>query len=427
MMFNKYFYLTFYITIFCTKSMNKNVEKNKKALIVSTLKYSTLNDIILKSVKETLLRKNINIDFVIVDKTNDEIFNNNEYYKIIKFNDFNKEKDDIIDKLKEFDSFDFTVQTDENAVDILGYINSKLNFKGIKLSDSMKFRNKVIMKHLLNEFIKKPKLYNFEDIENINNFPIVLKPKDSAGSDGVSFLNSKSELLNIISELKNKDILENYEIEEYISAPICHIDGLICKNFIVYCSASEYIGDCYNYLLGQPLGSVRCQEKQQERALILSKKVHKSLNFPDGVFHMEAFWKDDDFIFLEVGIRPGGAEVIPAIEEATGINLSIEHVLLQLGIENRRILNLYNYYGWLNFPSTHIKKDILKIKNIIFPNELKMPSLRRKYCPNINDEIDKTSVVYAQKLGAFVFASDNRDEILKDIEYCKKEYKVEFY
>ena len=63
----------------------------------------------------------------------------------------------------------------------------------------------------------------------------------------------------------------------------------------------------------------------------------------------------------------------------------------------------------------------------VFPNELKMPSLRRKYCPNINDEIDKTRVVYAQKLGAFVFASDNRDEILKDIEYCKKEYKVEFY
>ena len=158
-----------------------------------------------------------------------------------------------------------------------------------------------------------------------------------------------------------------------------------------------------------------------------TQNIHKCLHFPDGVFHIEAFFKDNDFIFLEVGIRPGGAEVIPAIEEVTGINLSVEHVLLQLGLKNRHILNKYKYYGWLNFPSVHLTKNKLKIKCIKYPDESKLKSLKRNYCHNINEESDRTRVVYAQKLGAFVFASNSRDDILNDINLIKKEFKVEFY
>ena len=405
---------------------NKLIDsKNNKALIVSTLNKNTLQNIILKSVNEVLGKNNINIEFIVVNKNNSK--NQIEKDNYIYFSDFHNEKDIVINKLKKFNNFDFTVQTDEEAVDILGTINTELNLKGIKIEDSRRFRDKTIMKKLLSNDIKKPNVYDFENINSINNFPVVLKPIDSAGSSGVKILKSIDELNSEIKILKNINSLLNYEIEEFISAPIYHIDGFVFNKNIIFCSASEYIGDCYRYLLGDPLGSVRCAEELQLKALSFTQNIHKCLHFPDGVFHIEAFFKDNDFIFLEVGIRPGGAEVIPAIEEVTGINLSVEHVLLQLGLKNRPILNKYKYYGWLNFPSVHLTKNKLKIKSIKYPDESLLKSLKRNYCPNINEEIDRTRVVYAQKLGAFVFASNNRDDILNDINLIKNEFKVEFY
>ena len=405
---------------------NKLIDfKNNKALIVSTLNKNTLQNIILKSVNEVLGKNNINIEFIVVNKNNSK--NQIEKDNYIYFSDFHNEKDIVINKLKKFNNFDFTVQTDEEAVDILGTINTELNLKGIKIEDSRRFRDKTIMKKLLSNDIKKPNVYDFENINSINNFPVVLKPIDSAGSSGVKILKSIDELNSEIKILKNINSLLNYEIEEFISAPIYHIDGFVFNKNIIFCSASEYIGDCYRYLLGDPLGSVRCAEELQLKALSFTQNIHKCLHFPDGVFHIEAFFKDNDFIFLEVGIRPGGAEVIPAIEEVTGINLSVEHVLLQLGLKNRPILNKYKYYGWLNFPSVHLTKNKLKIKSIKYPDESLLKSLKRNYCPNINEEIDRTRVVYAQKLGAFVFASNSRDDILNDINLIKKEFKVEFY
>ena len=405
---------------------NKMIDlKNKKALIVSTLNKNTLQNIILKSVNEVLSKNNINIEFIVVNKNISENQIENDNY--IYFSDFYVEKDIVINKLKKFNNFDFTVQTDEEAVDILGIINTELNLKGIKIEDSRKFRDKTIMKNLLSNNIKKPNVYDFENINNINKFPVVLKPIDSAGSNGVKILKSIDELNSEIKMLKNRNLLINYEIEEFISAPICHIDGFVFNKNIIFCSASEYIGDCYRYLLGDPLGSVKCDEELQLKALSFTQNINKCLHFPDGVFHIEAFLKDNDFIFLEVGIRPGGAEVIPAVEEVTGINLSVEHVLLQLGIKHRPILNKYKYYGWLNFPSVHLSKNKLKIKSIKYPDESSLKSLKRNYCPNINEEIDRTRVVYAQKLGAFVFASNNRNDILDDINVIKNEFKIEFY
>ena len=351
---SKVLVFVYFLFYFMINSMNDNKNlmnnnklidsKNKKALIVSTLNKNTLQNIILKLVNEVLEKYNINIEFIVVNKNNSKNQIENDNY--IYFSDFHNEKDIVINKLKKFNNFDFTVQTDEEAVDILGIINTKLNLKGLKIEDSRRFRDKTIMKKLLSNDIKKPNVYDFENINNINNFPVVLKPIDSAGSSGVKILKSKDELNSEIKILKNINSLLNYEIEEFISAPIYHIDGFVFNKNIIFCSASEYIGDCYRYLLGDPLGSVRCVEELQLKALLFSQNIHKCLHFPDGVFHIEAFFKDNDFIFLEVGIRPGGAEVIPAIEEVTGINLSVEHVLLQLGIENRPILNKYKYYGW---------------------------------------------------------------------------------
>ena len=432
---SKVLVFVYFFFYFMVNSMNDNKNlmnnnklidfKNNKALIVSTLNKNTLQNIILKSVNEVLEKYNINIEFIVVNKNDSK--NQIEKDNYIYFSDFYSEKDIVINKLKKFNNFDFTVQTDEEAVDILGTINTELNLKGIKIEDSRRFRDKTIMKKLLSNNIKKPNVYDFENINNINKFPVVLKPIDSAGSSGVKILRSLNELNSEIKMLKNRNLLINYEIEEFISAPIYHIDGFVFNKNIIFCSASEYIGDCYRYLLGDPLGSVRCTEELQLKALLFSQNIHKCLHFPDGVFHIEAFFKDNDFIFLEVGIRPGGAEVIPAIEEVTGINLSVEHVLLQLGIENRPILNKYKYYGWLNFPSVHLSKNKLKIKSIKYPDKSTLKSLKRNYCPNINEEIDRTRVVYAQKLGAFVFASNNRNDILNDINLIKKEFKVEFY
>ena len=75
------------------------------------LEFKMLQNIILKSVNEVLSKNNINIEFIVVNKNNRKNQLENDNY--IYFSDFYDEKDIVINKLKKFNNFDFTVQTDE--------------------------------------------------------------------------------------------------------------------------------------------------------------------------------------------------------------------------------------------------------------------------------------------------------------------------
>lgn len=408
----------------------------KKVLVTSTYGYAHLTSI-LDDFESSFYSEmpNEKLEFYVVNVIyHGEKPGNIKYRYYIHSSDCNniEELDRIAEEVKKWNvKFDYSFQISEYAVEILGYINSKLNFKGIKYEDIHKFRDKVIMKNSLSEAIKKPKLYNIDDIKNdIVKYPVIVKPRCFAGSWGVQKFSCKEDLLLYLSDKKfdctrkSNYNINDVEVEEYIDAPICHIDGIVFKGDIVLCVASEYVGTCFDYSKGKTLGSIIGNEEQQKKALDFANEINKNLKLPNGVFHLEAFWHKNDFIFLEIAVRFGGGEIVPNFEKAYGINLIHEHIKCQLGIKPPEIKNLYKYFGFLIFPRPVDLKVDSYVKNIKF--EFKPKSMYLSKIPKIGEKANVSFVQYSNTLGSFAFVSNDRDELINDIKKFLKEYKVEY-
>ena len=325
----------------------------KRVLVASTYGYQHLTSI-LDDFESYLYSEfpNEKFEFYIVNVIyHGEKPKNIKYKYYIHSSDCNnlEELERVAEEVKKWNvKFDFTLQISEYAVEILGYINTKVNFKGIKYDDIHKFRDKVIMKTSLSESIKKPKLYNIDDIKNnFVKYPVIVKPRCFAGSWGVHKFCCKDDLLLYLKDKKldytrkSDYSINDVEVEEYIDATICHIDGLVFNGDIIFCVASEYIGTCLNYAKGKPLGSIKGTDEQQEKALSFANEINKNLRLPNGAFHLEAFWHNNNFVFLEIASRFGGGEIVSNFEKVYGINLIQEHIKCQVGIKNIKINKLY--------------------------------------------------------------------------------------
>ncbi len=411
----------------------KEWKRMKRILVVSTLGYQRL-ETILKNL-ERMLKAKEECEFYIVNenygssKPNDIKFKN---YIFTSDSTNDEEMNKIYNGVKKWPKFDFSLQTDEYAVTILALINEKLNLPGLTLDDMNKFRDKVSMKQKLGNDINKPILYTLEDVKNNKvEYPVIIKPRTFAASKGVKLITDKECLLNEINDKcvdysrVSIDTMDDYEIEQYINGNVYHIDGIVFEEKIIFCVASQYIGSCFEYAQGKLLGSIKATKIQQRQARAFVEKIHRDLVIPDGVFHLEAFYYKGEFVFLEIGIRPGGAEIVPTIKAATGVDLAEEHIKCQLGIKPKLGKNTESIFGWLNFPREfRFEKDKDKyVKEVILPKYTSQ-YLYSSSIPEIGDRATEDFVHYDSALGSFIFVGEDRNAIKNEMKVYAEEYKV---
>ena len=152
----------------------------KKVLVVSTINYHRLENVLDRLI-DNFKNENIKLKLYIVQEIYQGERPTNVKYENYIFTSDSRDPNElnrIITEVNKWGTFfDYNIQTDEFAIDILSYINSNLKLKGLKIKDTLKFRDKVIMKQNLNKDIQKPKLYSLEEINNDNViYPVILKP-----------------------------------------------------------------------------------------------------------------------------------------------------------------------------------------------------------------------------------------------------------
>lgn len=404
-----------------------------KVLIVSTDPYEQLEER-LNVLNEKFPEEQF--EFYIVNETfGYDPPTNLKYKKYVSLTDFadDKEIERVLIQAEEWAPFDYSIQTDEYAVSLLAKLNLRLHLNGLTMKQAIAFRDKVRMKQLLAEDICKPKLYNLQDLLNNSiNYPVIVKPRSFAASKGIYVAENKEELLTYIKSKNinynnnslgnNEASINDIEIEEYIDADVYHIDGLIYHNRIIFCNASRYIGSCFHYAQGEVLGSIRASKSEQKKWLEFVEKVHRDLKIPDGAFHLEGFFKNEECIFLEIGARPGGAGVVPSIKAAFGIDLTEEHMLCQLGIEPTIINDINKNFGWLVFPKQFNDNSLKYVKSVILPTTTPL-SLYTSKIPEINEKAN-ADINYSDTLGSFIFLLDDQVQLENDMYTYIKEYKV---
>jgi biotin carboxylase len=193
-------------------------------------------------------------------------------------------------------------------------------------------------------------------------WPVVLKPLAEGASRGVSV---HRDLADLADRLERID-LTAYEAEEFVSGQIVHVDGVLRDGEMFFVSASFYVGTCLGHAHGDPLGSVLFDHGPvRDRVIRFAVDALAALGLRHGPFHLEAILTsavDDGLdvaadvtepVFLEVGLRPGGADVPFVLADTCGIDLFAEAFRCSLGLPTQADpaqLRPAHGAGWLNVP-----------------------------------------------------------------------------
>ncbi|MFL6161153.1 MAG: acetyl-CoA carboxylase biotin carboxylase subunit family protein [Jatrophihabitantaceae bacterium] len=186
-------------------------------------------------------------------------------------------------------------------------------------------------------------------IESRWRYPVVVKPIAGAASSQVTVCRDRAELR---ATLRGLDPEQEWEAETFVSAPLYHCDGYAEDGAVRFLSPSRYLGTCTAFNEGQPLASVSVQHTPEARILADGvARVVAALGLQNGVFHLEAFIDQGEFVFLEIGHRPGGGEILPLVHRHTGVDLMSAAVRLccdlrplPAGVSPR---SPAGSYGWL--------------------------------------------------------------------------------
>ncbi|WP_265306072.1 ATP-grasp domain-containing protein [Verminephrobacter eiseniae] len=196
----------------------------------------------------------------------------------------------------------------------------------------------------------------------------VLKPRSGASSEDVVVFATAGMACEAIAGLRSgvprldspadKALARAaFEVEEFIAGPILHYDGLIAGGEILALTASRYVNTCLDYANGKPLASFHFPVT--DAALAWVRRALDSVGIREGSFHLEAIDSDGELVFLEVGNRVGGADVVATFELATGIHLPSQELRILLG-ENGPLSHDPGHagrgmwHGWFVVPGHHL-------------------------------------------------------------------------
>ena len=197
--------------------------------------------------------------------------------------------------------------------------------------------------------ITQPDFVHLINHESVGEFmnrippPWMLKPRVGASSMGMQKLRTETDVWRAMMELdghaEQHERSDGHLLEEYLAGDVYHIDSLILDGKIQFASVSRYGAPPFDIVHH---GGVTTSQtishgsKLRRRLLAFNRKVLTGFGIERGVTHAEfigvagAKGSQDEFYFLEVAARVGGAYIAEMIEAATGINLWREWARIEL-------------------------------------------------------------------------------------------------
>ncbi|MCC3771408.1 acetyl-CoA carboxylase biotin carboxylase subunit family protein [Streptomyces sp. UNOC14_S4] len=216
-------------------------------------------------------------------------------------------------------------------------LREALDAPGPRTEYVLRFRDKARMKRWIHlAGVRAPRYRTLEggalaeELVAELGLPLILKPKDGASAKGVLLVRTEPELAEALQDLDT----ERYEAEEYVEGAIHHIDGIRRDGHLHFATVSAYVNTCLDFTRGLPLGSVLLDPGPRRDALLaFTADCLDALELWDGPFHLEVIVNSaGEHVFLEVGLRPGGAGVPFVHRDIFHIDLYGEAVRAALGL-----------------------------------------------------------------------------------------------
>ncbi|MCK9625394.1 MAG: ATP-grasp domain-containing protein [Bacteroidales bacterium] len=321
-----------------------------------------------------------------------------------------------------------TAATDKPLV-MMARIAETLQLPFYSVETAQNSTDKFLMKKKFQEYkiacAKGYILNNIKELSNIDiDYPVIIKPRDNSGSRGVfyckDYFSVESSFNEVLQYTKKGSIL----IEEYIkgkeySVESVHYEG---KTYVVQITEKITTEFPYNVELGH-IQPAELTDDVKNRIVHIVFQMSKALNYQNCVSHTELKINLNNITIIEVSPRLGGdfitSKLVPF---STGIY--IEDLLIDISVGNR--LNKNDFIPKINKSSGIVYFELSEGKicqigdlsqlNRINGIEMFTFLLSRGDIVNkIKNSMDR--------YGFAIFKNDNREELLLNIDLCKKELK----
>lgn len=184
---------------------------------------------------------------------------------------------------------------------------------------------------------------------------MVLKPRAQAASEGIFIFENETDLFQHVSEQGFQD---RYQLEEFIEGQLCLFDGIVRDKKLLFFSASKYTATCFEYIHQRaPIATITIDDVQLSRkAMQFTHTILEKVGLENGTFNCEAFLlPNNEWVFLEIANRFGGAGVAPLMKQMYGVDLIKECILADM-LEPSEIKEPINVSdcnfssAWMYFP-----------------------------------------------------------------------------
>lgn len=243
------------------------------------------------------------------------------------------------------------VALEEYDIVTAAHIREHLSVSGMGTTTARCFQDKLAMRCKANEVvIPQPKFVPLVNYEVLDEFmkrtssPWMLKPRIGASSMGIKRIHEPEAVWRAIADLDAREPFHEgsafHLLEQFIPGDVYHVDSLVAAGEVLFASVERYGAPPFevSHYGGVTISYFVKHGSQEQRALLkLNKKLLDGFGFEQGVTHAEFIRRadsgrhgSDQFDFLEVAARVGGAYTADTIAAATGINLWREWARIEL-------------------------------------------------------------------------------------------------
>ena len=216
----------------------------------------------------------------------------------------------------------------EVCLPIVGALNDGLGLPGISKGIAERMTNKGEMRKLYEKNgIYCPRFYILTDISELatafehTGFPCVLKPVDSAGSQGVCYLNSADNSLSAFRDAQAFSKAGQIIIEEFIPGAEISFEGFVIDSELHCLTLSDKIRTPPPHLLDiEVIFPSSITDPLYTEVTTLASKAVKALGINNVPIHMELILSERGPVIVEVAARgPGFRVYTDLIPFVTGV------------------------------------------------------------------------------------------------------------
>lgn len=316
------------------------------------------------------------------------------------------------------------------------YVAEKMGLPGCPYNSVKILQNKALFRQFLemNGFnVPKSKAFKTYDnaLKNINyfQFPVFVKPVDSAGSKGVNKVNTIDELHTAVNEALSHSLrAKEFIIEEYIPTDgySSDTDSFSINNDLVYISFSNQYFDekaANSYVPSAYSWPSKISTNHQLELIGELKRLVKLLKLGTSLYNIEVKVSPDNKPYImEVSPRGGGNRLAEMLKYATGTDLIKHAVLAALGEKNINI-SMPEYKGYWAEIILHSRKNGVFKSIDIDPKIEKENLIDTDVWVNPGDKINSFQSAN-NALGTLILKFDNQNDLDRNMNNINSWLKI---